>query len=233
VSYILEALKKAELQRGIGHVPGIGSEHEKPAHPVTGKWLWIGAAILVLNLALLTLLLWPDSGLDTGSDYSPEQSQPDPVIHEPAQVSVPTPAPSSPTVVPPARRTAPDTMLPAAVPVVTEPVPMSAPVVESSAPAGLEDEQVRDIQPVEEAAREINSLPVWPQIPSHLFQQLTGGIRLDVHVYSDLPQDRFVLINLQKYRSGEQLQEGPLLDEITPEGVILSFQGQQFRVRAQ
>jgi len=222
VSYILEALKKAELQRGIGQVPGIGSEHEKPTRPVTGKWLWIGAAFLVLNLALLTVLLWPDSDLDTGNYYSPELSQPDPVVQEPAQENAPTPAPlSSPPVVP------------AAVPVVPEPVPQSAPVVESSVPAGLVAEQVRDIQPVEEAARDINSLPVWPQIPDHLFQQLTGGIRLDVHVYGDLPQDRFVLINLQKYHEGDQLQEGPLLDEITPEGVILSFQGQQFRVRAQ
>jgi len=203
-------------------VPGIGSEHEKPPYTATGKWLWLVVAFLVLGLLLLMWLLWSDQA-------SPQL---DLVIEEPAQVSAPTPA-ASPPVVPPARRAAPDTLLPAAVPVVTEPVPMLAPVVESSVPAGFVTEQAQDIQPVEETAMDINSLPVWPQIPGHLFQQLRGGIRLDVHVYSDLPQDRFVLINLQKYRTGEQLQEGPLLDEITQEGVILSFQGQQFRVRAQ
>ncbi|GMQ83384.1 MAG: hypothetical protein BMS9Abin06_0118 [Gammaproteobacteria bacterium] len=233
MSYILEALKKAELQRDIGQVPGIGSEHEKPPYSVTGKWVWLVVAFLVLGLLLLTWLLWFDSGRDAGSRYNQASPQLDLVIQEPAQVSAPTPAPSSPPVVPPARRAAPDTPLSAAVPVVTEPVPMPAPVVESSVPAGLVTEQAQDIQPVEGTATDINSLPVWPQIPGHLFQLLRGGIRLDVHVYSDLPQDRFVLINLQKYRAGEQLQEGPLLDEITREGVILSFQGQQFRVRAQ
>jgi general secretion pathway protein B len=77
------------------------------------------------------------------------------------------------------------------------------------------------------------ALPVWPQIPSHLFQQLSGNLRLDVHVFSDRQQQRFVLINMTKYKEGEKLQEGPQLDEITPEGVILSFRGQQFRLQAQ
>ncbi len=66
-----------------------------------------------------------------------------------------------------------------------------------------------------------------------IFQRLSGGLRLDVHVYSDKPRDRFVLINLQKYHEGEQLQEGPVLDEITVDGVVLSLQGQQFLVRSQ
>ncbi|MEN8763519.1 MAG: general secretion pathway protein GspB [Thiogranum sp.] len=79
----------------------------------------------------------------------------------------------------------------------------------------------------------IPALPVWPQIPSHLFQQLNGSLRLDVHVFSDQPQKSFVLINMRKYREGEKLQEGPQLDEITAEGVILSFNGQRFRLQAQ
>jgi len=231
VSYILEALKKAELQRDIGQVPGIGSEHEKPARRVAGNWLWIVAAVLALNLVLLIYLLWPASGPETASQYDPGLSQPEPVIREREQVSAPPPALSPPPIILPARRTVSEPALSTANEV-TEPV-RPAPVVEPLVPAEPEIEPEADIPPVEEAAMDLNSLPVWPQIPSHLFQQLTGGIRLDVHVYSDLPQDRFVLINLQKYHVGEQLQEGPLLDEITPEGVILSFQGQQFRVRAQ
>jgi len=76
-------------------------------------------------------------------------------------------------------------------------------------------------------------LPVWPQVSTHIFQKLRGNLRLDVHVYSERPRDRFVLINLQKYREGERLQEGPVVDEITAEGVVLSLQGEKFLVRAQ
>lgn len=232
MSYILEALKKSELQRGIGRVPGISSEHEKPPRPVSGKWLGVVGVFLALNLFLLAWLLWPDSGVDTGSRYAPESEQPESVIRQPAQVSAP-PAAAPPAVATPTRRAAPDAVSPAAEPVVTEPEPVPDPVFEPSAPAEPATGQAADVQPVEEATADISSLPVWPQIPGHLFRQLKGGIRLDVHVYSDAPQDRFVLINLQKYRVGDQLQEGPLVDEITLEGVILSFQGQQFRVRAQ
>jgi len=228
MSYILEALKKAELQRDIGQVPGIGSEHEKPARSVAGNWLWIGAAVLVLNLVLLIYLLWPASGRETVGRNDPGLSKVEPVIREPEPVSAPPPV-LSPSVIPPTRRTVPEPS-PSVANQVTEPV---LPVVEPSVSSEPETEQVMDTQPVEEIVTELNSLPVWPQIPSHLFQQLRGGIRLDVHVYSEFPEDRFVLINLQKYHTGERLQEGPLLDEITSEGVILSFKGRQFRVRAQ
>lgn len=232
MSYILEALKKSELQRGIGRVPGISSEHEKPSRAVSGKWLGVVVVFLALNLVLLAWLLWPDSGVDTGSQYVAESEQPEPVIRQPAQVSAP-PAAAPSAVETPARRAAPDAVSPAAAPVVTEPEPLPDPVFEPSVPAEPATGQAADVLPVEEAAPDINSLPVWPQIPGHLFQQLKGNIRLDVHVYSDLPQDRFVLVNMQKYRAGDQLQEGPLLDEITLEGVVMSFQGQQFRVLAQ
>ena len=232
MSYILEALKKSELQRGIGRVPGISSEHEKPSRAVSGKWLGVVVVFLALNLVLLTWLLWPGSGADTGSRYAAESAPPQPVIRQRAQVSAPPAAPP-PVITTPTRRPAPDAVSAAAAPVVTEPEPLPDPVFEPSVPAEPATGQAPDVQPVEEAGADINSLPVWPQIPGHLFQQLKGGIRLDVHVYSDAPQDRFVLVNMQKYRAGDQLQEGPLLDEITLEGVILSFQGQQFRVRAQ
>ncbi len=238
MSYILEALKKAELQRDIGQVPGIGSEHEKPSRSVNGTWLAIVAGFLALNLVLLAWLLWPqDEPLPAGHSDRPVQG--DAVIRAPAPAQVaPSPAPPAVEVSvpsrsglsepsraatpasPPSAQPAPPVTKPPVRPAVALPAPVARPPV-------IEP-------PAEEPSRSpVESLPVWPQIPDHLFRQLRGGIRLDVHVYSDQPQDRFVLINLQKYHVGDRLQEGPLVDEITPEGVILSFQGQQFMVRAQ
>ena len=76
-------------------------------------------------------------------------------------------------------------------------------------------------------------IPTWPQIPGYLFDQLNGGLRLDVHVFATQPAERFVLINMKKYHQGQQLQEGPRLDEITADGVILSLRGEKFRLQAQ
>lgn len=53
-------------------------------------------------------------------------------------------------------------------------------------------------------------------------------LHLDIHVYSDAPADRFVFINMAKHRENSQLVEGPLVKEITREGVILSYRGTDF-----
>ena len=53
-------------------------------------------------------------------------------------------------------------------------------------------------------------------------------MHLDIHVYSGQPADRFVFINMSKYKERATLAEGPRVKEITPEGVILEFGGNDF-----
>jgi general secretion pathway protein B len=66
-------------------------------------------------------------------------------------------------------------------------------------------------QPVAE-----NSAP--PETPDYL----------DIHVYSGDAADRFVFVNMSKYKENATLAEGPVVSEITPDGVILSYQGSRF-----
>jgi general secretion pathway protein B len=53
-------------------------------------------------------------------------------------------------------------------------------------------------------------------------------LHLDIHVYSPSPAERFVFINMAKYREGERLQEGPAVEEITESGVVMIHQGSRF-----
>lgn len=53
-------------------------------------------------------------------------------------------------------------------------------------------------------------------------------LHLDIHVYSDDPAERFVFINMSKHREQSKLDEGPVVVEITPDGVILEHQGTTF-----
>lgn len=53
-------------------------------------------------------------------------------------------------------------------------------------------------------------------------------LRLDLHVYAALPQNRFVMINMHKLREGDSLPEGVRVESITPEGAILSKDGTRF-----
>jgi general secretion pathway protein B len=53
-------------------------------------------------------------------------------------------------------------------------------------------------------------------------------LRLDLHVFAAKPQDRFVMINMHKLHEGDSLPEGVHVDNITPEGAVLSKDGQRF-----
>jgi len=57
--------------------------------------------------------------------------------------------------------------------------------------------------------------------------QLTD-LHLDIHVYSDDPGERFVFINMAKHREQSKLEEGPVVVEIRPDGVVLEHQGTTF-----
>ena len=70
-------------------------------------------------------------------------------------------------------------------------------------------------------------------LPSISEINLTGAqalpeLHLDVHVYATKPADRFVYINMRKYHEGAVLQEGPLVERIRRDGVVLNYQGLKF-----
>jgi general secretion pathway protein B len=60
-----------------------------------------------------------------------------------------------------------------------------------------------------------------------------GGLpelHLDLHVYSNVPQQRFIFVNSRKYREGDALQEGPVVEQITARGAVLSHRGSRFQL---
>jgi general secretion pathway protein B len=57
---------------------------------------------------------------------------------------------------------------------------------------------------------------------------LLPELHVDIHVFSEVAKDRFVFINMTKLKEGSQLAEGPLVEEITSDGVVLSHDGTRF-----
>jgi len=231
MSYILDALTKAEHQRDLGQVPGIGSATgNRVLRAVSRRWVYLILLVLLINAGVLVyVFLWP----------GPDSRPPAPVLSStPPAVAAPrlsrlASVPALPRQVPKPRLASPP------VPQrLTPPATVKVPVHE---PLSRTPDVVTDTPgvaavmgiPLPAAGSRKDSLPVWPQVPGSLFLAINSDLRLDVHVYSEVPQERFVLINMRKYREGDQLQEGPVVDEITPGGVVLSFRGQRFQVPAQ
>jgi general secretion pathway protein B len=53
-------------------------------------------------------------------------------------------------------------------------------------------------------------------------------LRLDLHVYAAKPEDRFALINMHKLHEGDSTPDGVRVENITPDGVIMSHNGAKF-----
>jgi general secretion pathway protein B len=56
------------------------------------------------------------------------------------------------------------------------------------------------------------------------------ALHLDLHVYATSPAQRFIFVNSRKYREGDALQEGPVVEQITATGAVLSYRGSRFRL---
>ena len=73
-------------------------------------------------------------------------------------------------------------------------------------------------------------LPLWPLVAERIRRQVEGRLVLNAHVYSEDPAERFVILNMQKYKEGEQIPEGPDLEQVTRDGVILAVPEGRFRL---
>jgi general secretion pathway protein B len=208
MSFILDALRKSEKERQQGAVPGISDVPAVVHERRTPTWAVAVIAVLATGVLFLGWGWWQDRGSE------PDVAAVRPGGLLPATTAVP-PATDSGAVRNLAREPATASAAPTAAvtPVVTAPVTVdtqSEP--ETEAPA-----MVIGAPTMVEAIA--NGLPVPP-------------LTLELHVYSAVPADRFVRINSASYREGEVLSEGPTVNTITEEGVILSFLGQNFLLSA-
>ena len=53
-------------------------------------------------------------------------------------------------------------------------------------------------------------------------------LTVDLHIYATDPAKRAIFINGRRYTRGERLAEGPLVEDITPDGAMLSYRGRRF-----
>lgn len=210
MSFILDALKKSESERLKKDAPGIASIPESGRQKSPHKWIWLVLALVTLNLVVL-------AGLMIRVDQSSSS------IDEPAATAsseVNTVAPSvaaTVDVIPVSEQDA----LPVTV---SEPDPL----------AGERDETPVVIQsmPADVAA---TPLPTAAANDIQTFNDLRAkgtfvlpDMHLDIHVYSSNAADRFVFVNMSKYKENATLSEGPVVSQITPDGVILTYQGASF-----
>ena len=238
MSYILDALRRAQSERERGSVPGLHSQnlaHSEPQEPSGSRtWLvWLGALMLIAAAAWLMLR-------DESAPPQPSQAiKPQPPSATPAPdavVSQTAPdgqrqgqsAPiQAPLLSPP---NAPKLSVATATP---RPQAASAPAPDSNAPSKPTPptNAVPPAKPAAVASATVgNTTAALPEgVPANLRDQLPA-LNITGAVYAQDPAQRLLLVNNVLMRQGDKVRADLTLERIELKSAVFNHQGTRFRL---
>ncbi len=257
MSYILDALKRADTERERGAAPGLHTRHQMPAGnagiPSERRPVWMASAA-GLTLVVLTIVFWfwrtpdapPMAALQPAGSPVPNRVAPEQLAASPAPV--PPAAPFAPSA-PPAAITpiAPVPIVVAEAPVAkAKPVEKTSPKVVKAQPATPTAPATSTgavavapaAAPASAASAVPTSLPtsarpasttLLSDLPAELRSQIPK-ITITGSVYSDSPAQRLLLVNNLVLSQGGQVTPDLKLEEIQPRSSVFSYKGNRFRL---
>jgi len=233
MSYILDALRKSHQARQPGTAPRTGAVHNiSLVLPVSGWWLALGI-VLLLGLLVAAYLFWR-SAVENLPSPSPEPVTSEPVAAAPAPAAT-MPVPIEKPVPPPeapAKKIIPVADLAEQAKV---PVPITPPKKVAKARPAKKSVAIRRPEANKANAADLamplvtDNTPLLQQMPQD-FQRSLPLLAVTIHVYSQDEAQRILFINNREYRKGSQIERGIRVEDIVPDGAVLSFHGERFKL---
>ena len=233
MSYILDALRRADLQRERGAVPSI---HTQPVMPTSVQTkarrsvkTW---AIAALSLLLMGSLAWQLLGRSAPAEVVPEPAA---VVAMPLPV---TPAPAAPlaekipepiaVAIPPPIATSAATAAPAAERVTEVRKAPSKPVASASRPATA---RAVSKAPAAASAANTGEARVYSknELPDEV-QRALPNLVIGGAMYSEDPANRMLIINGQLFHEGENPAPDVSLEQIRLKAAVLKFKGYRYGI---
>ena len=241
MSYILDALRKSESERQQGRIPDLGQQVQlihKPRKRGVPVGAWVTLA-LVLNALVLGALFWPDSPWYTGGagqEAAPLSAKAaDQAPAGPGDTDTPLQAPVTQQAAEPSPRVSVTAADNAERSQEMTPEAAGGDVIEGQdRPTVIVPSPNRAIEPDALAdsyggnAGSSERVPHLVELPMS-FQKRVPTLIFNSHVYASDPAARRVIINDHYLRMGDTFS-GIRVDRITEDGVVLSMDGQRFRV---
>lgn len=250
MSYILEALRKSDQQRNRGATPTLFGGQEAMAvrrQPTKILYGVLAVALIGAGIAIGVLRPWQTT-------QSEMADRPAVVVRAP--VATPPAAAPAPEVAPAAQskpQEAVASVPPAAVPEIAtvprvEPKPVARPKRRLDRPmrkaetavadkpkkdavpqsrSELPAEEEANAEPPATAAANAEPVSTLSELPVSIRDELPK-IKITVHAYSGKPASRLVGYDNRILREGDYLVPGLKLEEITQDGMILSYKGYRF-----
>ena len=214
MSYILEALKKAQAERQLGNAPTIHAPQAVTPAPAAAaasrKPLFIGLGAGALVVVAGALVLWrpaPAPAPQTVTQRAPAAPAPETLV-----VSAPPAPPPAPV-----RERA------------STPAPTPAPTIAAHAPAPSRPAPVPvPAAPVARAAPE-DSLPFLQQLPDAQ-QRDIPRVTFGGYMYSANAADRLLIVDKALRHEGEEVAPGLVLEKLLPKAAVMNFRGIRYRV---
>jgi general secretion pathway protein B len=217
MSYILDALRRADSERDRGAVPSIHAQPVPVPSPedlprrTTRPWVWL---VVGLSLALLLVLLgmWM-AGHDTPA---------------PAAVQAVVPPPPIPAA--PERPAAPATPPPVAMPQAAAPLP-DRPIERRPTTAEAASAEQKPVAPPAAAASAVVATRVYArhELPEEIRRQLPV-ITVSGSMYSPDPASRFLIVNGQVVHEKAELGPEHVLVQIKLRAAVLRFKNVLYEI---
>ncbi len=241
MSFILDALQKSENQRQRQFGPGLATVRRGKVRQAVPVWVPVLAILLGVNIVILVFVMWPgDESVQVAA--MPRRTDTHSVADDPVNRGIAA-----------AQKRGEVRSLSREALVATtednEPAAVEKQTQNRSSAGSvtvMTEQEMNEFLGTDEAAAKVDATPAGSVtellvdentavelLPAMQELKLRGlialpDLHLDVHVYSATDGERFVFVNMKKYREGERLREGPLLESITPQGIILRHNGRRF-----
>ena len=245
MSYILDALKKADAARERESVPGLHSRHDHPADPepadgsaegLSPKAAWALGGVLggVVLAALMAWWMQPE----------PMPTAPQAQVQTPTQVQVQTQQQQPIRIAPPVALTPARPVAPVepVEPVATAALPASAPRLAGARTAEIAKQIAQEPAPAKRPAPAAASLSVDPALrdappPVVPIDRLPDDIRRELPalsvggaMHSDVAANRMLILNGGVFREGDQPAPGVMLEEIKLKSAVFRYKGHRYSV---
>lgn len=231
MSYILDALQRADAERERGQVPGLRSQIVPPPgnEPARRPGWRLGrrsAMLLVAGLGVLLALWWWLK--------QPPEAMPDPAAERAAPAVPPPPASEPPA---PAQAAAPSTPVqPILAPPRPEPIP-SAPPAKTATASATEPAPPAASAPAAAAAPVAVTPEPQPEAPVRSFAELSPEARAQLpavnvsgSTYSKDPAARMLIVNGKVVQEGQEIAPGLKLETIGQGRAVLNHQGLRYSI---
>lgn len=229
MSYILDALRKSETERRQGKVPDLGHQvqliHRSKRKPVS-PMAWLALA-LTINAAVLAVVFWPadNSASPTAEPQLAESLAPNPMAKqgtEPQTAGAPRSTVDAAPIAASDALPATGSAEPERVVADTEPSNRERPtIIVPQVSSQPENSVLREPTPA-------GRVPHLVELPLS-FQKSIPDLTFNSHIFASDPYASRVMINSNYLRQGDSFS-GLQVERITQEGVVLSKNGQRFRV---